>query len=313
MIGNPHVCGGTLISYDPAYILTAAHCVDAPEHPKSFGQGSSPYFVLYDDIHRKEQKAIAIVDWDIHPLYNKTGEVDIRYDAAIVKLELPLRPSQRLQRTPFWSSAVAEQPPRQAELIGFGYTDLEGSLAQTLQMLPLDITKFDSTGDDLVESRSKTEPHIACHGDSGGPLIVYYPTFNTEKNETQEIQYVLGDLTRIFGARDASPEALTCPLAVHEDAHYGSHLNTVSQVFTNAISLVDWIANVTSIGIQDLQDPFYKPPYNEDEESSHAKDQEELQLHPPWQIGVVVDNNGLLDTKEAHHFWIGLIIYCILL
>ena len=51
---------------------------------------------------------------------------------------------------------------------------------------------------------------------------------------------------------------------------------------------------------------------NEEDESSHDKYNEELNLHPPWQIGVVVDNNGLLDTKEAHHLWIGPIVENIL-
>ncbi|KAI8366865.1 trypsin-like cysteine/serine peptidase domain-containing protein [Blakeslea trispora] len=260
MIGNPHVCGGTLISYDPAYILTAAHCVDAPQHPQSFSPQENPYFVLYDDVDRDKQKAVAIEDWHIHPLYNLTGQVDIRYDAAILKLASPLRPSDRLQRVPFWSLAVAQQPPTEAEMIGFGFMDLKGTSAPSLQQLSLSITSFNATDETWIESRSRTEPDIACHGDSGGPLIVYYPTFNYQTNQTESLPYVLGDLTRIFGARDADPETLTCPLAIQDRVHQDHLSNTVIQVFTNVQSLVSWIANVTEIDMLDLQDPFYQPP-----------------------------------------------------
>ncbi|KAI8082654.1 trypsin-like cysteine/serine peptidase domain-containing protein [Gilbertella persicaria] len=260
MIGNPHVCGGTLLSYDPAYILTAAHCVDAPVHPTSYVRDKNPYFALYNNIHRTHQKATAIVDWAIHPLYNISGNIDIRYDAAIVKLASPLMPSKRIKRVPFWTPAIASKPPTQAEMIGFGYTDIEGQLAQDLQTLPLDITKFDSVGKEYLESRSSTEPHIACHGDSGGPLVVYYPTVNPQTNETSDMPYVLGDLTRIFGARDVSPDILTCPVSIASALHDDSTQNTVSQVFTNSIALIDWISNVTEIAVEDLRDPFYEPP-----------------------------------------------------
>lgn len=111
MIGNPHVCGGTLISYDPALVLTAAHCVDAPIHPTEYAKGKSPYFVLYNDIHRDKQRPMAIVDWHIHPLYNVSGSVDIKYDVAIVRLESPLKKSARVKRVPFWSPNMSLTVP----------------------------------------------------------------------------------------------------------------------------------------------------------------------------------------------------------
>jgi hypothetical protein len=107
MIGNPHVCGGTLISYDPAFVLTAAHCIDAPIHPTEYAKGKSPYFALYNDIHRDKQKTVAIVDWHIHPLYNVSGNINVEYDTAIVRLETPLKRSTRVKRAPFWSSNMS--------------------------------------------------------------------------------------------------------------------------------------------------------------------------------------------------------------
>lgn len=112
MIGNPHICGGTLISYDPALILTAAHCVDAPIHPTNYTKDKNPYFALYNDIHRDKQKADAIIDWNVHPLYNLSGNIDVKYDAAIVRLETPIKKSSRTKRAPFWSTSLSPQPSK---------------------------------------------------------------------------------------------------------------------------------------------------------------------------------------------------------
>jgi len=338
MIGNPHVCGGTLISYDPPLILTAAHCVDAPIHPTQFTKDKNPYFALYNDIHRDKQKAMAIVDWTIHPLYNVSGTLNVRYDAAIIQLESPLRKSARTKRVPFWSPSMPLSLPSKAELVGFGYSDLEGHLAQTLQLLPLEITKFDPKSTDYIESRSDTENRVACHGDSGGPLIVYHPVHNPSTNRTVNVPFVLGDLTRIFGARDAKPDQLTCPVALN--THTNGAQNTVIEVFTNAAGLLDWISSVSGISREDLSNPFYTPPHppckncridamgkgktntsksnnNDtiDDSFYDADDDDELDddmgnlndvnQHPLWRIGVVADENGLLNTEEAEHFWIG--------
>ncbi|CEP09234.1 hypothetical protein [Parasitella parasitica] len=335
MIGNPHVCGGTLISYDPPLILTAAHCLDAPVHPTHYAKDKNPYFALYNDIHRDKQKAMAIIDWTIHPLYNVSGTLNVRYDAAIIQLESPLRKSARIKRVPFWSSSMSLSLPSKAELIGFGYSDLEGNLAQTLQLLPLEITKFDPQSADYIESRSDTENHVACHGDSGGPLIVYRPVVNPATNHTINVPYVLGDLTRIFGARDAKPDQLTCPIAL--SSHVEGEQNTVIEVFTNVAGLLDWISSVSGISKDDLSNPFYIPPhppcrncrykaigkgknstskpnknddsfYNDDDDDEVDDDADgfnNANQNPLWRIGVVADEKGLLDTEEAQHFWIG--------
>jgi secreted trypsin-like serine protease len=335
MIGNPHVCGGTLISYDPPLILTAAHCVDAPVHPTQYTRDKNPYFVLYNDIHRDKHKAMAIIDWTIHPLYNISGTLNIRYDAAIIQLESPLQKSARIKRVPFWSPSMSLSLPSKAELVGFGYSDLEGNLAQTLQLLPLDITKFNPNSTEHIESRSETENQVACHGDSGGPLIVYHPVLNPSTNDTINVPYVLGDLTRIFGARDARPDQLTCPIALK--SHTIGSKNTVVEVFTNAAGLLDWISSVSGISKEDLSNPFYTPPHppcknchyktiDKDKTNSHntndnnasyydADDDDEVddgsetsnetKQNPLWRISVVTDENGLLDTEDSQHFWIG--------
>ncbi|KAI8639079.1 hypothetical protein BD408DRAFT_421932 [Parasitella parasitica] len=282
---------------------------------------------------------MAIIDWTIHPLYNVSGTLNVRYDAAIIQLESPLRKSARLKRVPFWSPFMPLSLPSKAELIGFGYSDLEGNLAQTLQLLPLEITKFDPQSVDYIESRSDTENHVACHGDSGGPLIVYQSVINPATNHTINVPYVLGDLTRIFGARDAKPDQLTCPIPL--SAHVDGEQNTVVEIFTNAAGLLDWISSVSGISKDDLSNPFYTPPHppcrncrfkaigkgknntskadNNDDSFYNADDDDEVddddgdglsnaKQNPRWRIGVVADEKGLLDTEESQHFWIGSLV-----
>jgi hypothetical protein len=221
-----------------------------------------------------------------------------------------------------------------AELIGFGYTNSEGHMAESLQLMPLDITKFDPSGQEYIESKSITEDHVACHGDSGGPLIVYYTVFNPSTKRNTTVPYVLGDLTRIFGARDISPDHLTCPIAIEANKHStSSSENTVTEVFTNVASFLDWVSSVSGISQENLSNPFYTPPhppcencryknksdstgkavsqgdngagYYDDDDDDEVDEADFKKGRPQWRIGVATEDNGLLDTDESQHFWIG--------
>lgn len=222
-------------------------------------------------------------------------------------------------------------------MVGFGYTNREGHLAETLQLIPLDITKFNPNGQEYIESRSMTEDHVACHGDSGGPLIVYHTVFNPSTKKNTTVPFVLGDLTRIFGARDVSPDHLTCPVAIETKKHSSnSSDNTVTEVFTNVASSLDWVASVSGISQEDLSNPFYTPPhppcencryknnpnstdkgisqgdngsgFYDDDDDDEVDEADSNRGHPRWCIGVVTDEYGLLDTEESQHFWVGSIV-----
>ncbi|KAI7902586.1 trypsin-like cysteine/serine peptidase domain-containing protein [Cokeromyces recurvatus] len=191
MIGNPHLCGGTLISYDPAYVFTAAHCLlDATEDITN-------YFAVVDN------KTIAIADYIIHPYYNRSVENELVFDAAIIRLASPLVRSSTISHATFWSSQmVLSKATTQAELIGLGYMDVDGHTASTLQRLPLKLTA-------MVNMTIETENRLgamACHGDSGGPLII--------SDQSNNKSLVAGGLVRIFGVYDAVPHQPTCPIRV---------------------------------------------------------------------------------------------------
>lgn len=120
MIGNPHICGGTLLSYDPPLVLTAAHCVaDADRKPSDYPKDKNPYFVNYYHAHRDKQKSIAIANWTIHPLYNVSATVNMNYDVAIVQLETPLRKSTRVKRVPLWSPSMTSSLPTRGTIACF--------------------------------------------------------------------------------------------------------------------------------------------------------------------------------------------------
>lgn len=229
------------------------------------------------------------------------------------------------------------------ELIGFGYTSLNQPEAKQLQRLQLDITRFNPNGFYNVEARSDTEEHIACHGDSGSPLVVYRTVENPTTKKNVTVPFVVGNLARIFGARDLSPTKLTCPIPLETKDHpFNSSLNTVTESFCNTASMIDWISSATSISVHDLTDPFYSPPHppcvnckknsksktssssskgdqnenfdidedddeedeDEDEDESR-KDSEDDDRKNQWHIGVAADENGLLDTNHTNHMWIG--------
>ncbi|KAG0165908.1 Tryptase alpha/beta-1 [Apophysomyces sp. BC1034] len=159
MVGNPHVCGGMVVSLDPPTIITAAHCVA--------GAGpSNSYFIGYGDTDRRRHVINPIVDWTIHPLYQTNNTVDMRYDVAIVRLKDPFGTNRHVSRVAIWPPHTPLPPFPRGSLMGHGYTGYDEPEAMVLQRATLDITKFTPGALDVIEAVGDNDT-MACHGDSG--------------------------------------------------------------------------------------------------------------------------------------------------
>ncbi|KAG2218391.1 hypothetical protein INT45_011579 [Circinella minor] len=231
MLGNPHVCGGMIISFNPPIILTAAHCVADAEHPLSMTH--NPYFVGYGDVDRKHHIINPIVDWLIHPNYeNDKGQIDMHYDIAIIKLQKPFKPSAHVARVALWSEKDL-YIPRQAVLMGYGYTNVDKPEAKILQRISVNVTKFTAGYSDMVEAMSSRSEEMACHGDS----------------------VALGLLARIFGVYDHDPSHATCPIPLRAE----NNVPTIIESFCNISNMLKWIADESGITVEQLTDPLFVP------------------------------------------------------
>lgn len=170
MLGNPHVCGGVIISYNPPIVLTAAHCVADAHHPSTLPLGASnPYFAGFRGTDRRKHKINRIVDWVIHPSYmDVRGEIDMHYDIALIKLHVPIEPSSSVSRVALWPEQEELINPRQGVLMGFGYLGTaDQDQANILQQMVLDVSRFSLASQEMIEAVTPLDFGWACHGDSG--------------------------------------------------------------------------------------------------------------------------------------------------
>jgi hypothetical protein len=200
--------------------------------------------------------------------------------------------------------------------------DLEKKETQDMQKLKLNITRFmPKEPKMMVEARAEKEEMIACHGDSGSPLIVHKTVTVPDTNEKVAVPFVAGNLARIFGAYDQSPESLTCPLPFVSSHSRNGSTNSVVESFCNTATMLDWISSVVGISTEDLADPFYIPPcrncrkiYRSGNPHGTFKG-DGLSYNDMiyeddngWHIGVVTDDEFLQDEGDLDSFWIGPII-----
>ncbi|KAI9309201.1 trypsin-like cysteine/serine peptidase domain-containing protein [Cunninghamella echinulata] len=252
---NPIICGGSIINLNPPKIITAAHCLQGGVDPSRYihSKKKIPHYVSYGHTNRNQQTKNNIIDWVMHPNYTISGEP--KYDVAILTLENPILRNRFVDRVPIWVSDRYKQ--FQGALVGYGYQEVNGQSSTILQRLTFDVNNYNFKSDNMVEAVAtfEVDKRTACHGDSGGPLIVQFPYDTSSSSYPQHHPllkyYIIGPLTRIFNVKDPDPSHLTCPIRLNAQ-------NNIVQSFAHLAPMLDWVAPLANMSKEELITPDYQ-------------------------------------------------------
>jgi hypothetical protein len=169
---NPVLCGGSIISLNPPWILTAAHCLqgiqDSPQNDPT---------VVYGSAYSGEQKYATIKLAIVHPLSRSAEQIGsplsddldtVPYDIGLLQLKEALIEDQNTNRIPIYNERKQIQPTSSFEAVGMGYTGYGKSEPSVLQL-----AICNKTTDLLLENNFNhsvtlvTSSSVLCHGDSG--------------------------------------------------------------------------------------------------------------------------------------------------
>ncbi|KAI9471948.1 MAG: trypsin-like cysteine/serine peptidase domain-containing protein [Benjaminiella poitrasii] len=242
---DPILCGGSIISLDPPWILTAAHCIES----LVIRNNNRDYSVAYGSRNFSRQTYAAVKRAFTHPLYVSAQQLQtqvyatdrsnfIPYDIGLLELREPLKANRHVNRIPILTANV-NATEQEHITMGMGYTGYGQSYANILQS-----AKCNITNSDLLKSNNfnhsillATSNAELCHGDSGSPLLLY--------DLNDENYYLEGILNRILFAYDPDPNSATCPL--HE-----SNMTSFVNTFVKPSIHLNWIMNVTQLSKRSL-------------------------------------------------------------
>ncbi|KAG0166445.1 hypothetical protein DFQ28_007286 [Apophysomyces sp. BC1034] len=213
---KPALCGGVLISTDPPWVLTAAHCILPGKTPTVVGYGGSQMRRHYASIRQSVT----------HPLYvpqRSHSSDEVFYDIGLVQLTTIDPEASRV------AIGATGYDQVQGVTLGMGYTGLNEPEADRLQSAQCYVAE--SSGSMLFIISNAT----LCHGDSGGPLLAWV-----------DDHYVLvGILNRIINAYDPDTNNTSCPVRQRLD-------KPMDNAFVKVAFHMDWIVNTTQLPAQAL-------------------------------------------------------------
>jgi secreted trypsin-like serine protease len=154
-------CTATVIA--PDVLLTAAHCVDAPNHPgylfgAFLGADASAFPLLVD----LEPHLVPVSAVYAHPDYVTTAPFHADLGVAILEDDVTIAPLP-LRRAPITAAMVGDE----ARIVGYGQATL-GVSSSTRRQAVTELAGID-TGDTI---RVGDAAHRTCLGDSGGPALL---------------------------------------------------------------------------------------------------------------------------------------------
>lgn len=171
---NPILCGGSIISLDPPWILTAAHCIENLVVTGTI----QDYSIAYGDKDFDQQSYAAVKKAVLHPLYITTTSQQLQadrtesvpYDIGLIQLESPLVATSVVNRIPILTDSLSDL---RLETIGMGYTGYGQPHADVLQYAQCNSSNTNTLPDNNFNHSIilATSNAGLCHGDSGTALF----------------------------------------------------------------------------------------------------------------------------------------------